>query len=50
MPIENIEEIPNENLPKKLNPVKEVMNKYIPNVIEGVLWFYLGFNWFRWFR
>lgn len=36
MPIENIEEIPNENLPKKLNPVKEVMNKYIPNVIEGV--------------
>lgn len=36
MPISNIEEIPNEELPKKINPVKEVMNKYIPGVIEGI--------------
>lgn len=36
MTISSIQEIPNENLPKKLKPVKEVMNKYIPNVIEGI--------------
>jgi hypothetical protein len=36
MPIQEIHLIPNENLPKKLTPVKEVMNIKIPDVIDGV--------------
>ena len=36
MPINHIHLIPNENLPKKLTPVKEVMNIKIPDVIDGV--------------
>ena len=36
MPIQEIHLVPNENLPKKLTPVKEVMNIKIPDVIDGV--------------
>ena len=36
MPINHIHLIPNENLPKKLTPVKEVMNIKIPDIIDGV--------------
>ena len=36
MPIAEINLIPNEELPKHLTPVKEVMNIKIPDVIDGV--------------
>ena len=36
MTIQEIHLIPNENLPKKLTPVKEVMNIKIPDIIDGV--------------
>jgi len=36
MPIAEINLIPNEDLPKHLTPVKEVMNIRIPDVIDGV--------------
>ena len=36
MPIQEIHLVPNENLPKKLTPVKEVMNIKIPDIIDGV--------------
>lgn len=36
MPISNIEEIPNENLPRRLTPVKEVMNIKIPDIMDGI--------------
>jgi hypothetical protein len=36
MPISNIEEIENTNLPKRLTPVKEVMNIKIPDIIDGI--------------
>ena len=36
MPIAEINLIPNEELPKHLTPIKEVMNIKIPDVIDGV--------------
>ena len=36
MTIQEIHLIPNESLPKKLTPVKEVMNIKIPDIIDGV--------------
>jgi hypothetical protein len=36
MPITNIEVIENEELPKKLNPIKERMDIYIPGIPEGL--------------
>jgi hypothetical protein len=36
MPIQEIHLVPNENLPKKLTPVKEVMNIKVPDIIDGV--------------
>jgi hypothetical protein len=36
MTIQEIHLVPNENLPKKLTPVKEVMNIKIPDIIDGV--------------
>ena len=36
MTIKDIIEIKNEQLPKKITPVKEVMNIKIPDIIDGV--------------
>ena len=36
MPIVDIIETKNEELPKKLKPVKEVMDIFIPNIINGI--------------
>ena len=48
MPIQEIHLVPNENLPKKLTPVKEVMNIQIPDIIDvvpnrnGFIWVLTG--------
>ena len=36
MPITNIIQIPNDKLPKKQQPIKEKMDIYVPNIIEGI--------------
>ena len=36
MTIKDIIEIKNEQLPKKISPVKEVMNIKIPDIIDGI--------------
>jgi hypothetical protein len=36
MPIKDISIVPNKHLPVKMNPIKEKMDVYLPNVIEGI--------------
>ena len=36
MPITNITQIQNDKLPKKQQPIKEKMDIYVPNIIEGI--------------